>query len=441
MLDQIQSQTRRGQFLPAGINSGTNGFFTTDHKPPEVMQKTVKQLLVMSRQVSQGQQKRKYCHDDNSEHKYKSVKFEAFDVSPPAPANLNMTPYFPAAAPEHNHITPPHMQHSPLQGPMAPTSEFKMTLFQWQIQHEAQKLEGISPEIMHMQDADGDTFLHIAVAQGKRALAYVLAAKMAERGSLDIKEHNGQTPLQLAAAINQHLIVQDLLLQGAQINTRDLWGRSPLHVCAEKGHYLSIQNIWNTLLGSGQSIDVEMFNYDGGCLIKYCSVLSLSLSEGLTPLHAAVLSHNTVMKDLRIVESTCSYMATELMQRRQTYIECIKTLLLMGASYGTKDLKSGRTCLHIASEEANVELLSIFLEHPSSLTFVNVKTFSGNTALHIASSLPNHKIKVEAVKLLMRKGADPGARNFENELPAQLVPEGPTGEKVRQILKGKYINA
>ncbi|CAK6973688.1 LOW QUALITY PROTEIN: NF-kappa-B inhibitor zeta-like [Scomber scombrus] len=417
MLDQIQSQTRRGQFLPAGINSSTNGFFTTDHKPPEVMQKTVKQLLVMSRQ------KRKYCHDDNSEHKYKSVKFEVFDVSPPAPANLNMTPYFPAAAPEH-HITPPHMQHSPLQGPMAPTSEFKMTLFQWQIQHEAQKLEGISPEIMHMQDADGDTFLHIAVAQGKRALAYVLAAKMAESGSLDIKEHNGQTPLQLAAAINQHLIVQDLLLQGAQINTRDLWGRSPLHVCAEKGHYLSIQNIWNTLLGSGQSIDVEMFNYDG-----------------LTPLHAAVLSHNTVMKELRSVESTCSYMATELMQRRQMYIECIKTLLLMGASYGTKDLKSGRTCLHIASEEANVELLSIFLEHPSSLTFVNVKTFSGNTALHIASSLPNHKIKVEAVKLLMRKGADPGARNFENELPAQLVPEGPTGEKVRQILKGKYINA
>lgn len=58
------------------------------------------------------------------------------------------------------------------------------------------------------------------------------------------------------------------------------------------------------------------------------------------------------------------------------------------------------------------------------------QTFSGNTALHIVSSLQNHKIQVEAVKLLMRKGADPGARNFENELPTQLVPEGPTGEKV-----------
>lgn len=58
------------------------------------------------------------------------------------------------------------------------------------------------------------------------------------------------------------------------------------------------------------------------------------------------------------------------------------------------------------------------------------QTFSGNTALHIVSSLQNNKNQVEVVKLLMRKGADPGTRNFENELPSQLVPEGPVGEKV-----------
>lgn len=35
-------------------------------------------------------------------------------------------------------------------------------------------------------------FLHIAVAQGRRAVAYVLARKMASLHMLDIKEHNGQ---------------------------------------------------------------------------------------------------------------------------------------------------------------------------------------------------------------------------------------------------------
>lgn len=35
-------------------------------------------------------------------------------------------------------------------------------------------------------------FLHIAVAQGRRALAYVLAKKMASIGMLDLKERNNQ---------------------------------------------------------------------------------------------------------------------------------------------------------------------------------------------------------------------------------------------------------
>lgn len=95
----------------------------------------------------------------------------------------------------------------------------------------------------------------------------------------------------------------------------------------------------------------------------------------------------------------------------------------------------------MASEEANLELLNIFLDLPSSLSVVNVKTFSGNTALHIVSSLQNHKSQVEAVKLLMRRGGDPGTRNVENELPSQLVPEGPAGEQVRKILKGKCFHA
>lgn len=40
-------------------------------------------------------------------------------------------------------------------------------------------------------------FLHIAVAQGRRAVSYVLARKMAALHVLDIKEHNGQVMLPL----------------------------------------------------------------------------------------------------------------------------------------------------------------------------------------------------------------------------------------------------
>lgn len=69
-------------------------------------------------------------------------------------------------------------------------------------------------------------------------------------------------------------------------------------------------------------------------MIKFCH-LFLCL-EGLTALHLAVLSHNTVVKDLRNLENPCIFMTTELGQRKRMYLECIKILLNMGASCGTK---------------------------------------------------------------------------------------------------------
>ena len=95
------------------------------------------------------------------------------------------------------------------------------------------------------------------------------------------------------------------------------------------------------------------------------------------------------------------------------------------------DISLCTLCISI-SEDIDFTTISLLISfgHTDLFCVCMFQTFSGNTALHIVSSLPNHKIQVEAVKLLMRKGADPGARNFENELPAQLVPEGPIGEMV-----------
>ncbi|CAM4651103.1 unnamed protein product [Leuciscus chuanchicus] len=53
------------------------------------------------------------------------------------------------------------------------------------------------------------------------------------------------------------------------------------------------------------------------------------------------------------------------------------------------------------------------------------------TALHMASTLQGRLAQVDAVRLLMRRGADPSTKNLENEQPAQLVLEGPLGEQLR----------
>ncbi|XP_068036974.1 NF-kappa-B inhibitor zeta isoform X2 [Anomalospiza imberbis] len=302
------------------------------------------------------------------------------------------------------------------------TTQLGKSFFQWQVEQEENKLSNISQDQFLAKDADGDTFLHIAVAQGRRALSYVLARKMAALHMLDIKEHNGQSAFQVAVAANQHLIVQDLVSLGAQVNTTDCWGRTPLHVCAEKGHAQVLQAIQKGAMGSNQYVDLEATNYDG-----------------LTALHCAVLAHNAVLHELQNCQPPHSPEFQELLLRNKSLVETIKILIQMGASVEAKDRKSGRSSLHLAAEEANLELIRLFLELPNYLSFVNAKAYNGNTALHVAASLQYRMSQLDAVRLLMRKGADPSARNLENEQPVHLVPDGLVGEQIRRILKGKAI--
>ncbi|XP_070798827.1 NF-kappa-B inhibitor zeta isoform X1 [Pituophis catenifer annectens] len=307
-----------------------------------------------------------------------------------------------------------------LQSSTGSTSQLGKSFFQWQVEQEENKMANISQDQILAKDSDGDTFLHIAVAQGRRAVSYVLARKMAALHMLDIKEHNGQSALQVAVAANQHLIVQDLVSLGAQVNTTDCWGRTPLHVCAEKGHAQVLQAIQKGAIVSNQYVDLEGTNY-----------------EGLTALHCAVVVHNAVVHDLQGQQSPHTPEVQELRLKSKKLADTIKYLIQMGASVEARDRKSGRSALHLAAEEANVELLRLFLELPNCLSFINAKAYNGNTALHVAASLQHRMTQLDAVRLLMRKGADPSARNLENEQPVHLVPDSSVGVEIRRILKGK----
>lgn len=59
-----------------------------------------------------------------------------------------------------------------------------------------------------------------------------------------------------------------------------------------------------------------------------------------------------------------------------------------------------------------------------------VQAYNGNTALHMAAAQNGRQAQAHAVQLLMRRGADPSAKNLENEQPIQLVPEGSVGDQV-----------
>lgn len=90
-------------------------------------------------------------------------------------------------------------------------------------------------------------------------------------------------------AANQHLIVQDLVSLGAQVNTTDCWGRTPLHVCAEKGHAQVLQvrmrQTWLCPIHSSNLILAVLEGYKNAALLLIfflCSLFDIILDSTLT---------------------------------------------------------------------------------------------------------------------------------------------------------------
>ncbi|KAM4825123.1 LOW QUALITY PROTEIN: NF-kappa-B inhibitor delta [Thomomys bottae] len=272
-------------------------------------------------------------------------------------------------------------------------------------------LLALGPEQLLAQDEEGDTLLHLFAARGLRWAAYAAAEIFQMYRHLDVREHKGKTPLLVAAAANQPLIVEDLLNLGAGPNAADHQGRSVLHVAATYG----LPGVLSAVFKSGVQVDLEARDF-----------------EGLTPLHTAVLALNAAM----CPPSLCPRMLSGQARDRLT---CVQMLLHMGANHASQEIKSNKTALHLAVQAANPTLVQLLLTLPrvDLQAFVNMKAH-GNTALHMAAALPPGPPQEAIVRHLLAAGADPTLRNLENEQPIHLLRPGPGPEGLRQLLKRSH---
>uniref|UniRef100_A0A8C5KK13 NF-kappa-B inhibitor delta n=2 Tax=Jaculus jaculus TaxID=51337 RepID=A0A8C5KK13_JACJA len=270
----------------------------------------------------------------------------------------------------------------------------------------------LGPQQLLAQDEEGDTLLHLFVAQGLRWAAYAAAEVLQMYQHLDIREHKGKTPLLVAAAANQPLIVEDLLNLGAEPNATDHQGRSVLHMAATYG----LPEVLSAVFKSGVQVDLEARDF-----------------EGLTPLHTAVLALGAPMSP----PSLCPQMLSAQARDR---LACVHMLLHMGADHTSQEIKSNKTVLHLAVQAANPTLVQLLLEPPRGdlRAFVNMKAH-GNTALHMAAALPPGPSQEAIVRYLLAAGADPTLRNLENEQPIHLLRPGPGLEGLRQLLKRSRV--
>jgi len=272
-------------------------------------------------------------------------------------------------------------------------------------------------------DANGWTDLHWAAVQGNaKAAAWLLeqGAAVDARAKEDGEEVDtaardrllhlglspwvprrlGESPLMLAWRSEQ--VAEVLLASGAEIDARDPYGRTPLHLAALEDSVA----VAELLLASGADVDAR--DAAGGTPLQSATVLdSVTVAElllasgadvdardaaGDTPLHRAAFNRS---------------------------VEVAELLLASGADVDAKNAYV-KTPLHEAVPLDSDEVAELLLAGGAD---VNARDADGETPLHEAAKI----YSLDVAKLLLASGAEVNARRHDGLTPLDQAIERRSG--------------
>ncbi|KAJ3621812.1 hypothetical protein MTP99_002365 [Tenebrio molitor] len=227
------------------------------------------------------------------------------------------------------------------------------------------------------QDEDGDTFLHLAIAQGFVEVVLALIRMAPHPKLLDTPNDSAQTPIHLAASIGQWRMVRWLIVAGAKPSPRNIRGDSPLHIAARNGDVFCCKAITDPVqeqerkaLGlsyaqqSYYELNLDQWNY-----------------EGQTCVHVAAVGG---------------------------HIDVLRHLVWYGADINAREGRQGYTALHYSIERGDERLAHFLLSECAKLN-ADAVTYGGSSALQLGFPVPS-----TIAKALRSRGV-PSPFNSEDE--------------------------
>lgn len=285
--------------------------------------------------------------------------------------------------------------------------------------------------------ADQRTPLHFAAARGHFQTVQILLEHSAE---VDAKDFYSNTPLHLAADAES---AKSLISKGAEVNAKNRWNQTPLYraIC------LGRLEVVKVLVENNASLETPIVG-DGLNALQaaaksgHIDIVNYLLEQGVNvekigdymrpPLHLAVekgdiATVNALLQKSANKESQGAWKNTPLhVATTREVAELISTENTLNAKN-----EKGRTPLHEAVARNNTEVAKFLIERRAD---VNIKDNEGNTPLHLATSL-------EMLKLLVENGGDPLIENKENlsVLDVQLKKSSDNRELILGLEKLHYL--
>lgn len=244
--------------------------------------------------------------------------------------------------------------------------------------------------------------------------------------NVDEVGNNMRTPLHNAQNVN---VTQELIKAGAQVNSKDTYGWTPLGFAAQRGDIESIRELMKA--GAEHNQAIALANAKNAQIVEELIKLgvnpnSLDYRYG-SALH---LAQNPDVVDALIkaganVNARSNWQQTTLHTVKNA--EIARILIKAGADVNAKTPHSD-TPLHTAS---SAETAHIFIAAGADLNATNNE---GDTPLYEA--IQNRKVDV--VEELLNAGANPNIRNRKGWTPRVLLNSseefGPTEQKLNTLL-------
>ncbi|VDI19545.1 Hypothetical predicted protein [Mytilus galloprovincialis] len=211
-----------------------------------------------------------------------------------------------------------------------------------------------------------------------------------------IEKKSKQTSLSVASYHGYDKIVAYLIRHGANVNTQNYIGNTPLKLAATKCHF----NIVKMLVEHKANINIR--NNEGSASV------SAACYHDNDEIVAYLIEHGANIDTQNNKGNTPLMLAAS-----KGYFNIVKMLVENKANVNIGN-EEGFTCVSVASYHGNCEILAYLIVHGAS---VNTQNKKGNTALMIAAS----KGRLYIVEILIEHGADVNIRNDNGSTSVELA--------------------
>ena len=193
----------------------------------------------------------------------------------------------------------------------------------------------------------------------------------------DTNSMSGKTLLHYVCENNFASIVVHLLKKQVSTDIQDVWGKTPLHYCEN-------EKIVRLLCSHGANVSVLDENKE-------------------TPMHVYI---------------------------KKRLLDCVQVILeydfdpsiAKTMDMSSFEMSTHTTCLHLAAEVQDFEILNILVTESKNLSDINIRDSMGNSVLHlISSAIDGTLIHQKAIMILLDKGIEPDMKNNQGVTPLHLL--------------------